>query len=77
MNYSIKYAKSGAQTIWLEKSGNKYVVSDYNYVAERTTFREEFDRFETAERRFNAICATLSPCSIVNVEHDPVEFCFD
>lgn len=76
MNYSIKYAKSGTLTIWLDKSGNKYVVSDYDTIAERGTFREEFDRFETAEQRFLAVCSSLNPCMIVDVEHDPIEFCF-
>ena len=77
MNYSIKFAKSGAQTIWLDKNGNKYIVSDFNTVSNTSTFREEFDRFDPAERRFYAICKTLNPCTIYDVEHDPAEFCFD
>ena len=77
MNYTIKYARKGTLSIWLEKYGNKYVVSDYDSVAEHSTFKEEFDRFDPAERRFYAICEALSFSDIHDVEHDPAEFCFD
>ena len=76
MNYSIKYAKKGAKSLWLDKSGNKYVIGDLDTIEGCTTFHEEFDRFDDADKRFMALCKAqgMEP---QNVEHDPNNFNFD
>lgn len=75
MNYSIKYGKKGTYSIWLDKSGNKYVVGDLDTADNSHTIREEFDRYDAAERRFNALCSSLG-ITITNVEHDPNNYKF-
>lgn len=57
MNYSIKYAKKGTFTLWLDKSGNKYTVGDFDTIKHTHTFIERFDRFDDANERFLKLCA--------------------
>lgn len=76
MIYTIKYAKKGLKTLWLDQNGNKYVVSMYDIKMNETSLREEFERFDDADKRFLARCKELG-IEPVNVEHDPYDFKFD
>ena len=76
MNYSIKYAKKGLDTSWLEKSGNMYLVARYDMKDNKTIDREEFERFDDADRRFIALC-TANGMEPTNIKHDPNNFRFD
>ena len=76
MIYAIKYAKIGLATLWLDQSGNKYVVSMFDMKTNETRLREEFERFDDADKRFLALCKKIG-IEPVNVEHDPYDFKFD
>lgn len=76
MNFSLMYARKGTYSLWLDKSGNKYTVSDFDAVQSKTLFREEYDTYDDADRRFKALCAErgMTPTPI---DHDPNSFRFD
>ena len=76
MNYSIKFAKKGHLSIWLDKSGDKYVVSDLDTIEGKSSFSERFDNFDDADTRFLALCDAYG-MEPQNVEHDPHNFRFD
>ena len=77
MNYSLMYAKKGLYSLWLDHTGHKYVVSDFDHKkaenCERAcAFRKEYDRYEDAEELFQLLCKMHGMEPQV-VEHDPWE----
>lgn len=76
MNYTIMYARKGTYCLFYEKSGNMYLVGDYDTVTNKSTFREEYDLSDDASDRFLELCHEkgMKPQS---VKHDPSDFNFD
>lgn len=56
MDYLIKFAKKGAVTLMLGKNGNRYYVSSWDSVNERSPIATRtFERFDNAEPVFEAL----------------------
>lgn len=68
MHYTIMIASHDYGNLFFDKCGNKYVVGAY-ISGYGTTSREEFDDYDTAERRYLAMCNN-SNVTPVTIEHD-------
>ena len=69
MNYTLMIAKGDYATLDLEKNGNKYVILLYCFGDRSIKYKEEFDDYDTAERRYLAMCNN-SNVTPVTIEHD-------